>query len=46
MVKITVTGKAILEKEVRRHGNSGHVYVPKAWIGKKVAVILEPKEDE
>lgn len=46
MARATATGKAMLEKTVSRHGNSGHVYVPKSWIGKNVAIILEPKEDE
>jgi len=30
----------MLEKEVNKSGNSGRVYVPINWIGKKVKVIL------
>ena len=36
-----------LDKEVKKQKNSGAVYVPKAWIGKKARVLLlEPIQDE
>ena len=36
-----------LEKTVEPSGNSGRVYVPKKWIGKKVKILLlEPIADE
>lgn len=38
----------VMENEVGRSGNTGRIYVPKEWIGKKVKVLLlEPiiKED-
>lgn len=38
--KIELTGFEMLEKKVNRSGNSGRVYVPVEWIGKKVKVIL------
>jgi len=38
--KIQLTGYEMLEKEVNKSGNSGRVYVPINWIGKKVKVIL------
>jgi len=30
----------VLEKEVKKTGNSGRIYVPPSWIGKRVKVIL------
>lgn len=42
---ITVSGYQIIEKTVKQSGNSGRVYVPPEWIGKKVKVVLvEPLE--
>jgi putative transposon-encoded protein len=41
--------KAIItqvESVVTPSGNSGHVVVPKAWIGKEAIVILKEKEKE
>lgn len=40
---ITLKGYEMLEKEVNKSGNSGRVYVPIQWIGKKVKVILLEK---
>ncbi|MBI3052144.1 DUF2080 family transposase-associated protein [Candidatus Woesearchaeota archaeon] len=35
-------GYEVVEKVVQVSGNSGRVYVPKHWVGKKVrAVLLE-----
>lgn len=37
----------VIDKEVKAQSNSGAIYVPKAWIGKKVRVLLlEPLEEE
>ena len=41
--RIQLTGYEMLEKEVNKSGNSGRVYVPINWIGKKVKVILLEK---
>lgn len=41
--KINLVGYEMIEKEVNRSGNSGRVYVPIQWIGKKVKVILIEK---
>ena len=38
--KIQLTGFEMLEKQVNKSGNSGRVYVPVEWIGKKVKVVL------
>lgn len=42
-VKIQLTGYEMLEKQVNRSGNSGRVYVPLEWIGKKIKIILLEK---
>jgi len=38
--KIQLLGFEMLEKEVTKSGNSGRVYVPIEWIGKRVKLIL------
>ena len=38
--RIEMTGFEMLEKQVNRSGNSGRVYVPIEWIGKRVKIIL------
>ena len=43
---VTLDAYGTVEKEVRDGGNSGRVFVPKAWIGKKVRIYLvEPVEE-
>lgn len=37
---IQLAGFEMLEKQVKKSGNSGRVYVPIEWIGKKVKIIL------
>jgi hypothetical protein len=32
-------GEEMLEKTVRRSGNSGRVYLPQEWVGKTVKII-------
>jgi putative transposon-encoded protein len=41
--KIQLTGYEMLEKKVNKSGNSGRVYTPIDWIGKKVKIILLEK---
>ncbi len=44
-MKIEVEGYEALEKVVTASGNSGRIYAPSAWIGKRVKLILlEPLE--
>jgi len=38
--KMQLTGFEMLEKRVNKSGNSGRVYVPVEWIGKRVKIIL------
>jgi len=38
--KIELTGFEMLEKIVNQSGNSGRIYVPVEWIGKRVKIIL------
>jgi len=40
---IQLKGFEMLEKQVNKSGNSGRVYVPVEWIGKKVKVVLLEK---
>lgn len=35
-----------LEKEVKKSGNSGRIYLPKDWIGKNVKVLLIETTDK
>jgi putative transposon-encoded protein len=35
-----------IESVVTPSGNSGHVVVPKAWIGKEAIVLLKEKENK
>ena len=38
-VKFEVYGEEIIEKEVKLSGNSGRVYLPPDWVGRKVKII-------
>jgi hypothetical protein len=37
--KFGVFGNEMVEKEVKRSGNSGRVYLPQNWVGKHVKII-------
>ena len=37
--KLEVYGEEMIEKEVKQSGNSGRVYLPPEWIGKRVKII-------
>jgi len=41
--KIRLIGYEMLEKQVTKSGNSGRIYVPIEWVGKKVKIILVEK---
>lgn len=41
MVEFKIKGKQMLMKKPSKHGTGAVIYVPKDWIGKPVAVILE-----
>jgi len=38
-VKFVIYGEEMIEKTVKSSGNSGRIYLPPEWIGKKVKVI-------
>jgi len=40
---IRLAGFEMLEKQVNQSGNSGRVYVPVEWVGKRVKIILVEK---
>jgi len=37
--KFAVYGEEMIEKEVKQSGNSGRVYLPPEWVGKRVKII-------
>ena len=39
-ISVKMEGYEVLEKLVQSSGNSGRVYLPKKWIGKRVRVVL------
>ena len=42
-MQVTITAFQVIEKNVKSSGNSGRIYVPKEWVGKRVKVfLLEP----
>ena len=45
MVKFELEGYALKNKTVTKHGNGAHLIAPKAWIGKRVALVLLEEED-
>ncbi|MHA2320006.1 MAG: DUF2080 family transposase-associated protein [Candidatus Hodarchaeales archaeon] len=46
--KFEVYGEEMLEKKVKKSGNSGRVYLPPSWIGTRVKIIrmdkISPKD--
>lgn len=40
---IKLKGFEMLEKQVNKSGNSGRVYLPIEWVGKKVKIVLLEK---
>ncbi|HZX45022.1 MAG TPA: DUF2080 family transposase-associated protein [Candidatus Nanoarchaeia archaeon] len=38
--QIKLNGYEMIEKQVNKSGNSGRVYVPVEWVGKKVKIVL------
>ena len=45
-MKVEVQAFQVIEKTVKPSGNSGRVYVPRDWVGKKVKVLLlDPLDD-
>jgi putative transposon-encoded protein len=39
-ISMQMEGFEIIEKVAEAGGNSGRIYVPKKWIGKKVRAVL------
>ena len=37
--KFRVFGEEMIEKEVKQSGNTGRVYLPLDWVGKRVKVV-------
>ena len=45
-MKIETDAYQVIEKVVKSGGNSGRVYVPVNWIGKRVKILLIDPLDE
>jgi putative transposon-encoded protein len=46
-MKVTLDAYQVVEKVVKPGGNSGRVYVPIDWVGKRVKIVLiEALENE
>jgi putative transposon-encoded protein len=45
-MEVRLEAHQVIEKIVKSSGNSGRVYVPKEWIGKRVKVLLLDSSDE
>jgi putative transposon-encoded protein len=39
-MEVRLEAHQVIEKVVKSSGNSGRVYVPKEWVGKRVKVLL------
>lgn len=39
-MRVELEAYQVIEKTVKSSGNSGRVYVPKEWVGKRVKVLL------
>jgi putative transposon-encoded protein len=44
-MRIQVEGYEAIEKVVKPAGNTGRIYVPKGWEGKRVKIVLLEKTD-
>lgn len=38
-VKLEIYGEEMIDKHVKSSGNSGRVYLPSEWVGRRVKVI-------
>jgi putative transposon-encoded protein len=38
-VKFEVHGLEVLAKQVKQSGNSGRIYLPPNWVGKRVKIV-------
>jgi putative transposon-encoded protein len=38
-VRFEVHGEELLTKQVRQSGNSGRIYLPPTWVGKRVKIV-------
>ena len=40
-VKFQVYGREMLAKQVKLSGNSGRIYLPPTWVGRRVKIVRE-----
>ena len=38
-VKLVLLGEELIEKKVKLSGNSGRIYLPLEWVGKRIKII-------
>jgi putative transposon-encoded protein len=38
-VRLEIYGEEVVEKTVRMSGNSGRVYLPMVWVGRRVKIV-------
>jgi len=46
LVEYILKGREQIIKEVKKQSTSGIIYLPKAWVGHKVAIILDVEDTE
>lgn len=44
-IKKTMAFEEIIEKIVKAQGNSGRVYLPPKYVGRRVVIIIPPEEE-
>ena len=46
-MEVKIEAFQVIDREVKSAGTSAHVYLPKAWEGRKVKILLvEPLEEK
>lgn len=44
--KLKVKAEEILRKKIKPQGNSGHIYLPRRYVGQECVVIIVPKPEK
>ncbi len=46
LMQVTLNAYQIIEKRVMPSGNSGRIYIPVEWVGKRVKIVLLESAEE
>lgn len=46
MDEFRINGHEVVEKDVSKHGNGAHVYVPKGWLDDTVKIVRTTDNDD